>query len=494
LQRLIRDREGDLFLRMKEEDLYVKTPDMGEIDLFPETVSTGNWRLDCRYRFDPGNPEDGITLKIPAQAIPSIRDASMDWAVPGLVKGKVMALLKGLPKEYRKRLLPLGHTGEIILTEMERKGTLPTSLSRFIYKKFGVDIPADRWPLEELDDHLKLRFAVTDGKGCELAVGRDIGILRQEFAGAKESQALVKARRLWEKADLTSWDFGDLPERITLTEGPADPYATVVFPALVAGKATIDIRLFASDPEARRAHRKGVGALMALRLRDELKHLRKGISPAGDLRLWASAFGGVKILETSIMDKVMHDLFESDIRNGAAFEGHVDKVRSRILPLGQAIVEKATPPIKFLYETTERLRFLECTNRGNRPVLSFLAELRDELSRLLPADFLIRHDEERLIHIGRYLRALAIRAERGAVHLEKALERGKEISRLVVWHEKTIQELTENASDAKRQAIEEFGWLIEEYKVSLFAQELKTAVPVSGKRIDAMMGEIKRML
>jgi ATP-dependent helicase HrpA len=418
----------------------------------------------------------------------------MDWAVPGLVKGKVMALLKGLPKEYRKRLLPLGHTGEIILTEMERKGTLPTSLSRFIYKKFGVDIPADRWPLEELDDHLKLRFAVTDGKGCELAVGRDIGILRQEFAGAKESQALVKARRLWEKADLTSWDFGDLPERITLTEGPADPYATVVFPALVAGKATIDIRLFASDPEARRAHRKGVGALMALRLRDELKHLRKGISPAGDLRLWASAFGGVKILETSIMDKVMHDLFESDIRNGAAFEGHVDKVRSRILPLGQAIVEKATPPIKFLYETTERLRFLECTNRGNRPVLSFLAELRDELSRLLPADFLIRHDEERLIHIGRYLRALAIRAERGAVHLEKALERGKEISRLVVWHEKTIQELTENASDAKRQAIEEFGWLIEEYKVSLFAQELKTAVPVSGKRIDAMMGEIKRML
>jgi ATP-dependent helicase HrpA len=494
LQRLIRDREDDAFLRMKEEDLFVKTPDLGEIALFPEAVSTGGWRLDCLYRFDPGAPEDGITLKIPVHVIPSVRDAPMDWAVPGLVKGKVMALLKGLPKEYRKRLQPLVHTGEIILTEMERQGTLPVALSRFIYKKFGVDIPADRWPLEGLDDHLRLRFAVMDGKDRELAAGRDIGILRQEFPGAKESQALVKARRFWEKADLTAWDFGDLPERITLTDGPADPHAPVVFPALVAGKTTIDIRLFHTDPEARRAHRKGVGALLALRLRDELKHLRKSISPTGDLRIWASAFGGVKVLEAALMEKVMHDLFESDIRTGASFEGYVDKVRSQILPLGQAMVRKATPLIKTLYETTELLRSLEGPNRGNGPVLSFLSEQRDELSRLLPLDFLIRYGEERLVHIGRYLRALAIRAERGAVHLEKALERGKEISKLVVWHEKTSQELTENTSDAKRQAIEEFGWLIEEYKVSLFAQELKTAVPVSGKRIDTMMEEIKRML
>jgi len=494
LQRLIRDREDDAFLRMKEEDLFVKTPDLGEIALFPEAVSTGGWRLDCLYRFDPGAPEDGITLKIPVHVIPSVRDAPMDWAVPGLVKGKVMALLKGLPKEYRKRLQPLVHTGEIILTEMERQGTLPVALSRFIYKKFGVDIPADRWPLEGLDDHLRLRFAVMDGKDRELAAGRDIGILRQEFPGAKESQALVKARRFWEKADLTAWDFGDLPERITLTDGPADLHAPVVFPALVAGKTTIDIRLFASDPEARRAHCKGVGALLALRLRDELKHLRKSISPAGDLRIWASAFGGVKVLEAALMEKVMHDLFESDIRTGASFEGYVETVRSQILPLGQAMVRKATPLIKTLYETTELLRSLEGPNRGNGPVLSFLSEQRDELSRLLPPDFLIRYGEERLVHIGRYLRALAIRAERGAVHLEKALERGKEISKLVVWHEKTSQELTENTSDAKRQAIEEFGWLIEEYKVSLFAQELKTAVPVSGKRIDTMMEEIKRML
>lgn len=494
LQHLIRDRQSDSFLRMTQEDLFVKAPDMGEIDLFPETVSTGGWRLDCLYRFDPGNPEDGITLKIPVHAIPSVRDASMDWAVPGLVKAKVMALLKGLPKEYRKRLQPLVQTGEIILAQMERRGALPSAMSGFIYKKFGVDIPADRWPLEALDDHLKLRFAVMDGKDRELAAGRNIGILRQEFVDAKESQAFVKARLAWEKADLTSWNFGDLPERIPLTDGPGDPHAPVAFPALVAGKTAIDLRLFPSEPEARRAHPSGVRALLALRFRDEMKQLRKSISPSGDLRLWASAFGGVKVLEAALMEKVMHDLFEADIRTGAAFEGYVDRVRTRILPLGQSMVRMATPPIKALYDATELLRSIEGPNRVNRPVLAFLAGLREELARLLPTDFLIRYGEARLVHICRYLRALAIRAERGAVHLEKALERGKEVSAVVERWERALRELPDHCSEAKRRTIEEFGWLIEEYKVSLFAQELKTAVPVSRKRLDAMMGEIERML
>ena len=290
-----------------------------------------------------------------------------------------------------------------------------------------------------MDDHLKLRFAVMDGKDRELAAGRDIGILRQEFVEEKESQAFAKARRTWEKSDLTAWDFGDLPERITLTDGGHHCPGRLSRPG--RAETGIGIRLFRSEPEARRAHRKGVRALLALRFRDELKHLRKGIAPAGDLKLWAAAFGGVKVLENALVEKVMHDLFEADIRTGAVFRCPCREGPSADPPRGQAIVRMAGPPLKALYEATELLRSLEIANRGNGPVLSFLAELRDELSRLLPSDFLIRYEEERLVHIGRYLRALAIRAERGAVHLEKALERGKEIRELAEWHEETIREL-----------------------------------------------------
>ncbi|MEW6334394.1 MAG: DUF3418 domain-containing protein, partial [Thermodesulfobacteriota bacterium] len=252
--------------------------------------------------------------------------------------------------------------------------------------------------------------------------------------------------------------------------------------------------LFPSPHEALRAHRKGVRALLTLRLHNELKHLRKSLALTGDLRLWASAFGGARALEAALADKVLHELFEKDIRTKASFEGAVEEVRTRILPLGQAMVRRATPPIRALYETTELIRSLAGANRGNGPVLSYLAELRDALARLLPADFLIRFGEERLTHVGRYLRALAFRAERGAAHLEKAREREREIAPFARWHEKALQDLRDDATDAKRQALEAFGWLIEEYKVSLFAQELKTAVPVSSKRLEAAMGEIGRML
>jgi ATP-dependent helicase HrpA len=120
--------------------------------------------------------------------------------------------------------------------------------------------------------------------------------------------------------------------------------------------------------------------------------------------------------------------------------------------------------------------------------------LRDELKRLLPTDFLVRYDPDRLVHIGRFLRALAIRAERGAVHLRKALERGEEIRELEAWRESTRSGLPVHASAEKREALADFGWMVEEYKVSLFAQELKTAIPVSRKRIEALRAEIERML
>ena len=161
---------------------------------------------------------------------------------------------------------------------------------------------------------------------------------------------------------------------------------------------------------------------------------------------------------------------------------------------GQELLQKIGPLIKILYDVSTLLRTLETSSYGNVPVLAFLADLRDELSRLFPADFLIRYDNERLSHIGRYLRALAIRAERGAVHLEKALARTAEIRELSDRRRAIGEKLPAYASDEKRKAIEELVWMIEEYKVSLYAQELKTPFPITRKRLDARLGEIERML
>lgn len=491
LQHFIRERGGDTFLRMREEDLLARNPDPEEIALYPETVTAGGWRLPLVYRFDPGNPEDGITMKIPAHAAPSVPVASLDWAVPGLLKEKVAALLRGLPKEYRKKLQPLAQTCNIALAEMDREGPLPTALGRFIYRRFGVDIPADRWPIEALEEHLNLRFAVVDGKNRELASGRDISILSQGFGAAEESQAFAKARRTWEKSGLTSWNFGDLPETIFLSGGD---HGGTAYPALVMSAEGVGIRLFRSAPEAGQAHPLGVRALLALHLNADLRYLRKSLVLSGDLKVWASAFGGAKVLQNALCEKVMHDLLEANIRTASAFETHAERIRAILLSLGQEIIGKAEPLIKALYDSSSRLRTLECANLGNGPLQAFLAELRKEFTRLIPPDFLIRYGDERIGHLIRYLRALAIRAERGAVHLEKALDKGKDAAELRKRHDELLRSLPPYASEEKRREIEEFGWMIEEYKISLFAQEIKTAFPISRKRLDAKLGEIDRML
>ncbi len=354
LQRMVRDRGDDAFLRMREEDLLVQSPDSAEIALFPEVVSTGGWRLDCVYRYDPGKPEDGVTLKIPVQAARSVPAAALDWAVPGLLREKIAALLRGLPKEYRKKLLPLAGTCDVILAQMPREGALLTALGRFLYERFGVNIPSDRWPLDGLEEHLKLRFSVVDGKDRELAAGRDIAILEKGFVDQEESRAFAKARKTWEKSGLTTWDFGNLPEQISLRDGGI--HAPPAFPALAADETGVGIRLFRSANEALLSHRKGVRALLALRFREDLRHLRKTVAPTGDLKIWAAAFGGVKPLENALVEKVMTDLFDADVRTEADFVQHAERIRPEIMPWGISVVRLAGPPLKALYETAEQLR------------------------------------------------------------------------------------------------------------------------------------------
>jgi ATP-dependent helicase HrpA len=491
LQRLIRDRGGDAFLRMGEDDLLVKAPDQEEISLFPEAIKSGGWRLGCRYRYEPGKPLDGVTLMVPVHAVPAIRHESLDWAIPGLLRAKVMALLKELPKRYRKVLMPLERTCSTILREMPQEGALPTALGRFIYERYGVDIPAQNWPLDQLDEHLKLRISVVDQNERELAAGRGMDILQREFVQDWESDLWALGRQIWEKENVREWDFGDLPEVITLFGQGA--HTQPAFPALSAEAKGTAVRLFHSAGEARLAHPKGVRALLALQQRDSIRHLRKAVTPSGDLIVWASAFGGARLLENAVAEKVMADLFEVDIRTREDFQRYAEKIRPEILPRGLAVFQLCGPPLKALYDATEQIRIMEGANQGNRPLLHFLGGLREESRRLLPPDFLIRYDPERLIHIGRYLKALSIRAERGAVHLEKALERGEEIRLLILWHESILRDLPPYTSAEKRQALEGFIWLIEEYKVSIFAQELKTALPLSRKRIELHMAEIQRM-
>ena len=493
LQKFIRDRGGDGFLRMGEADILKSPPDQHALALYPDECASGKLRFRFSYRFDPGHPEDGVTMKIPVHLLSRAPAETADWSVPGLYREKINTLLRGLPKEYRKKLQPLAETADIIQAEMPSpEGSLPSTLGKFIYQHFGVDIPASAWLLDKLPDHLKIRFSVVDDEGREMAAGRDLSQFRTEMLSAEESAVFARARKVWEKPGLTQWDFGDLPEEIPLeSRGVLQGFA---WPALQAADGAVNIRLFQTREEADEAHCNGILALYGLHFQPELKYLKKSLVLSGDMKVWAAAFGGHKIIENRLYEKILRDLFVVPVRTAAAFHQQAETAAPRILPRGQDVLREIKPFVQAYHETVVTLHTFESAHRFNEPAKQFLRSVREDLDRLVPPDFLLKYDTERRGHIVRYLKALLIRAERGLLHLEKVMAKSKEIKHFDEFLHETLKHLPPGSSAEKRQALDAFRWMIEEFKVSLYAQELKTPYPISRKRLEEKKRDIERMV
>ncbi|MBL0713145.1 MAG: ATP-dependent RNA helicase HrpA, partial [Desulfosarcina sp.] len=277
LASLIKKKDGDAFLRLRPEDLLQAEPNTDELALYPDEIDLGDARLQADYRFNPGAEDDGITVAVPAAVAHRVDPSDADWLVPGLLQEKITAMLKSLPKAYRRRLVPVSATAAVIAREMPRtREALPTALGNFIQRRFKMDIPATAWEENDMPDHLKMRFAVTGPDGKPVAVGRDAAVLQKVAPALPRNAILAKARRRWEREGITTWDFGDLPESIALDADKGADYT--LFPALVrtgVGVTGVGLQLFNTHAEAFRTHCDGVAALLEIALAGDLRHLKR---------------------------------------------------------------------------------------------------------------------------------------------------------------------------------------------------------------------------
>lgn len=490
--KFIRDKGEDVLLRMKEEDILVHVPDFGELAQYPDHVCLGPVQFPSSYHYEPGTPDDGLTLKVPVQLLTNIPPSAPDWLVPGLLREKIAHLIKGLPKEYRKKLPPLSQTCDIIMSEIDNyRGSLLSLLGKIIYKKFGIDLSASLWPKENLPDYLKMRFVVVDAKGKTIASGRDIHSLQEGIGTTEDTTAFLKARATWDKKGLTDWNFEDIPESITIKDKNA--FQIQAYPGLEAAEGCVNLRLFKTRYEAQASHRLGLMTLYKLRFKEELAYLKKAISLPDDMKPWAYELGGIKMIEKNIFEKTTRDLFAQPIKTRDAFIRYAQSVGPKILPYGQEVLKIINPVLKDYFDTFKELKTCESAHRPNTLARKFLSELRSEINYLMPKNFLEIYDNERLKHIPRYLKTLVLRAQRGLLHLEKAFAKTAEIKIFADQIRDMIKNLPLDASGEKKKAIEELSQMLEEYKVSLFAQELKTAFPVSKKRLEEKIREIERI-
>jgi len=496
LSKYLKKKGTDRFLRMDRDNLILYDPDEAAIAQFPDRLELAGHPFNCAYAFEPGKNSDGITVKIPATFASSVPSEAIDWLVPGFFPGKVEGLIKGLPKTYRKKLVPVKDTVDIICREMPKmEGSLISALGKFIYQRFGVDIPAAAWSDDTLPDHLRMRIAITAPDGQELRVGRDPSILHREAAGSAVSDEFEALRRKWEKSALTAWDFGDLPDYISETGNIRAKW--IAYPALEQDPKSdkrVNLRLFQQRDKARAAHRAGVLTLYSIQFAKDLKFLKRQLVLPADKSALADYFGGRRQFEKQLYQHYVRTLFSKDIRSQKEFYAYAEKTWPKIISGGRELLESTLPVLTAYHETRCQIDRFQSGNRVNPKILAFSKELTDGLARLVPDNFAELYDKERLVHLERYIRALMIRAQRAPVDFEKDQSKAAEVHKFANGLSRLLKTLSPSVSDEKREAIEDYFWMLEEYKVSIFAQELKTAIPISAKRLQDKLRQIERMI
>jgi ATP-dependent helicase HrpA len=492
LKKKIREKRGDAFLRMKETDILLSAPGEAALAQYPDRVAAGGKTFEFTYVFAPGREEDGVTFRVPSGQVSGVPPEFLDWSVPGLLKEKVTALVKGLPKTYRKQLVPVPKTVEIILQEMDKGGpSLVNALSRFVYSKFGVDIPASAWANVEIPDHLKMRVSVVDSSGKTLESNRDIHLLiesDEKRHGAESSSAWRRAQEKWERQGLLTWDFETLPESVSLTD------RLVAYPALVPEKGFAALRLFRTQQQALASHAEGVQLLLTRHLAKDLKHLQRSLGLPSEAYAGARYFGGLGAMEDLLYQALLKEVLRKDLRTRQEFLLYAESCKPLLFEKAGGLRSLVVRTLEAYDRTRSTLHVIERANPSHGAVLNLCGQIRKEIDALVPRNFADLYSMDELIHLPRYLKALELRAERGAHHPEKDKIKAAQVQEFAEALLKMKASLGPSTSIEKRAAVENFRWMIEEFRVSVFAQELKTRFPISRKKLEDAIKEIERMV
>jgi ATP-dependent helicase HrpA len=522
--------------------------------LFPDALHAAGAELALRYRFEPGHPSDGVTATVPLHLLNQLEETPFDWLVPGFLREKVTWCIRALPKNVRRQLFPLpeqvnaflesveekemvtagevgggrnvvspgagapvagdapgridvGRRGDVSMLADSRGGggeaqTLPRpgygervgvrgdevrppfelALRRFIQRRIGEPIPEHPWQDKELPAHLRMNFRVVDDAGRELAIGRDLLALKGQLGQAAQLTFSQSDPGI-EREGIRTWDFGDLPEKLSFKRGGR---TLTGYPALVDEGSSVAIRLFDLEAAAQEAMRAGVRRLLRIALRDPMRQLEKG--PPGFLQAALQLRTAVPAdaLRDDLLNAISDRAFIADDalpRTQKAFEAQRGRARTRL----PAVAEGAMRLLTTIAADYQRVAARLASIKG--PLVKPAADIRAQLARLIHPGFFSATPWDQLAHLPRYLKAMEVRLDKYGNNPERDAKHTDSIAQLTRRLDERIDK--QRKAGVADPRLDEFRWHLEELRVSLFAQELKTPYPVSYKRLEKIWNSIR---
>ncbi|WP_295543324.1 ATP-dependent RNA helicase HrpA [uncultured Thiohalocapsa sp.] len=480
-------------LHMRLADVLAR--DAAEIthERYPDSLRVGATDLPLQYHFDPGHHADGVTLVLPLALVNQVAPERLDWLVPGLLAERITAMLRALPKSIRKAFVPIPETAERIAARLQPSDRpLLQAVAEALKALFGVHVPEDAWDLSALPGHLRMKVRLVDADGRAVATGEDLVALKRRHgdaaAAAPESRADTGGL---ERTGITRWDFGGLPEHIDRTQAGIRLRG---YPALVDQGDSVAIAVLDSAHGAAQAMRAGLRRLIMLTLAQEMRTLRRSLPGLDRMRLQyakapdpaAGAHKGPKTgappdladeLTALIVDLTFTE-GQPPIRDQAAFAARLAACKGRLPPTANEVCDLAGRILGVYQDLRKRLAGITQINW-----MPSVLDLRAQLDALVFRGFLQQVPFERLKDYPRYLKAAEQRTEKLVHAAGRDQQRLAELNPLL--HQLAERQAAARAAERDDPRLEEIRWMLEELRVSLFAQQLGTAYPVSVKRVQA---------
>jgi ATP-dependent helicase HrpA len=494
-------RKEPKLLHMRMSDVMRREAREVTEQAFPGGLQVGATRLPFEYHFDPGSSADGVTLTIPLPLVNQISPQRCQWLVPGLLEELLTSLLRGLPKQIRKAFVPIPETAKRLVERLTVSNSpssdrpLVQALGEALAKMTGIQVPEDAWDESAVPSHLRMKFRLVDDQGRQVALEEDFSGLRRRYGGEGQRQFATIPSKGLEREGIKRWDFDTLPESLDLDFDPKGGGIRLRgYPALVDEDGCVAIRLLDSQEGAAIAMRAGLRRLLMLHLGSDLRYLRKHLPGLDRMRLqYAKAPKpprtselGPPDLADELLTLILGLTFLEDrppIRDRHAFEERLEKNRARLMSVAGDVCGLAGKLLAQYQGIRKQLADITQINW-----MPSVMDMREHLDTLVFRGFLQQVAYSHLKDYPRFLKALQTRAEKLAHAAGKDQQWMREMAPL----QKKWQERSATAREAGRldPRLDEIRWMLEELRVSLFAQQLGTAYPVSVKRIEARWWEL----